>query len=177
MYNKLKRKTKSDYFTNKLELYKHDMKCMWIVLKEAIGKQNDKTSIPLTFNIDNKLVSNKREIVNSFNNYFSEIGLSTSENVPRSPNSISDFLKRPCPHSMYLEQIEPDQIIEVVNKLKPKLSSGHDDIPTKLLKLSIDSILLPITHIVNRPLVQEYFPINLKLQKCCPFINHQTQMN
>ena len=70
MYNKLKRKTKSDYFTNKLELYKHDMKRMWTVLKEAIGKQNDKTSIPLTFNIDNKLVSNKHEIVNSFNNYF-----------------------------------------------------------------------------------------------------------
>ena len=35
------------------------MKRMWTVLKEAIGKQNDKTSIPLTFNIDNKLVSKK----------------------------------------------------------------------------------------------------------------------
>ena len=101
----MKRKTKSDYFTNKLELYQHDMKRMWTVLKEAIGKQNDKTSIPLTFNIDNKLVSNKREIVNSFNTYFSKIRLSTSENVPRSPNNISAFFKWPCPHSMYLEQI------------------------------------------------------------------------
>ena len=167
-YNKLKRKTKSDYFTNKLELYKHDMKRMWTVLKEAIGKQNDKTSIPLTFIIDNKLVSNKHEIVNSFNNYFSKIGLSTSENVPRSQNRISDFLKRPCPHSMYLEQIEPDQIIEVVNKLKPKLSSGHDDIPTKLLKLSIDSILLPITHIVNRSFSTGIFPNQLKVAKVLP---------
>ena len=35
----------------------------------------------LTFNIDNKLVSNKREIVNYFNNYLSKIGLSTSDNM------------------------------------------------------------------------------------------------
>ena len=28
----------------------------------------------------------------------------------------------------------------MVNKLKPKLSSGHDDIPTNLLKLSIDGM-------------------------------------
>ena len=33
MYNTLKRKTKSDYFFNKLEPYKHDMKRMWNVLK------------------------------------------------------------------------------------------------------------------------------------------------
>ena len=66
---------------------------------------------------------------------------------------------------MYLEQIEPDQIIEVVNKLKPKLCSGHDDIPTKLLKLSIDSILLPITHIVNRSFSTGIFPNQLKIAK------------
>ena len=37
---------------------------------------------------------------------------------------------------MYLEKIEPAQIIDVVNKLEPKLSSGHYAISTKLLKLS-----------------------------------------
>ena len=69
---------------------------------------------------------------------------------------------------MYLEQIEPNQIIEVVNKLKPKLSSGHDDIPSKLLKLSIDSILLPITHIVNRSFCTGIFPNQLKVAKVLP---------
>ena len=56
------------------------------------------------------------------------------------------IFKRVIYQSMNLEQIEPAQLIEVANKLKPKLSSGHGAISTKLLKLSIDndSILLPI---------------------------------
>ena len=37
----------------------------------------------------------------------------------------------------------------IANKLKSKLSHGHDDISTKLLKNTITNILQPITHIIN----------------------------
>ena len=69
---------------------------------------------------------------------------------------------------MYLEQIEPAKIIDVVNKLKPKLSSGHYAIATKLLKLSIDIIFLPLTHIINISLSTGIFPNQLKVAKVLP---------
>ena len=56
----------------------------------------------------------------------------------------------------------------MVNKLKPKLNNKHDDIPHKLLKLPIDSILLPITRIVNRSFSTGIFPNQLKVAKVLP---------
>ena len=53
---------------------------------------------------------------------------------------------------MFLEPIEPHHIIEVVNKLNPKMSFGHDGFSANILKESIHAILLPITHIINTSL-------------------------
>ena len=46
------------------------MKNTWSVLKQAIGKQNDKSNQPQTFKIDNKYISGETEITNSFNKYY-----------------------------------------------------------------------------------------------------------
>ena len=62
---------------------------------------------------------------------------------------------------MFLEPIETIHIIEATNKLKPKLSTGHDDISTKLLKETIDNIKLPITHIINISFSTGIFPDKL----------------
>ena len=50
---------------------------------------------------------------------------------------------------MFLEPVEPFQVADVVNKLKPKMSCGPDEIATKIIKESINSILIPITHIMQ----------------------------
>ena len=46
----------------------------------------------------------------------------------------ADYLKTPQIKSIFLETIEPYQVIEITNKLKPKLSTGYDEISSKLLK-------------------------------------------
>ena len=45
---------------------------------------------------------------------------------------------------MFLEPVCEVQIIEIVNKFKPKMSSGHDEIPTKIMKHSILGIIQPL---------------------------------
>jgi len=51
--------------------------------KQAISKQNDKSNWPQTFKMDNKYIPGETEITNSFKKYFSKIGKTTSENVPK----------------------------------------------------------------------------------------------
>jgi len=51
---------------------------------------------------------------------------------------------------MFREPVESSQFIDATNKLKPKCSSGHDDISTKLLKKTITLIHQPIIHIANQ---------------------------
>ena len=69
---------------------------------------------------------------------------------------------------MYIEPVEPYQVIEVVKKLKPKNSSGHDEISTKLVKNTISNIILPLTHIINISLQNGIVPDQLKIAKVIP---------
>ena len=113
-------------------------------------------------------ISDKLEIANAFNKYFSKIGATTAQNVPQTNTKYGDYLNEPNLNSIFLEPIESTQIINIVNKLKPKLSSGHDEISTKLLKSTIQNIIHPITHIINRSLLTGIFPDKLKIAKVVP---------
>ncbi len=66
IFNLLKRNMKTLYFKTALEEYKHDSKKCWTLLKQAIGKLNDKSSYPQTFNINNNPVTDKRDIFFSY---------------------------------------------------------------------------------------------------------------
>ena len=66
------------YYKSTLEEFKNDTKKCWTVLKQAIGKINDKSGYPLIFNINNTKISDQNKIAEGFNNFFSVIGLHTS---------------------------------------------------------------------------------------------------
>ena len=150
-FNQLKKIIKRNYFKRMLDMNKHNMKKTWQILNKAIGKQSDKSSFQQSFKIDNKNISNKKQIAESFNTYFATIGASTSQNVPKSKIYYTDYLANSVCNSMYMyfESIDPSVVIDVVKKLKPKTSSGHDEISTKLVKESIVTIIQPLTHIIN----------------------------
>jgi len=158
-----------NYFPTMIEQNKNNIKQTWSVLKRAIGNNNDTSSITQSFNINNVNITDKTEIAEAFNNYFSKIGEATSQSVPKSKRFYyNDFLKNPLTNSLFLEAIGTRRVIEVANKLKPKLSTGHDDISTKLLKETIHNIKLPITHIINRLFGTGTCPNKLKIPKLIP---------
>ena len=69
---------------------------------------------------------------------------------------------------IYLESIDPLLVIDVVKKLKPKTSSWHDEIFTKLVKESIVNIIQPLTHIINLSLNTGIAPDQFKIAKVIP---------
>ena len=166
---------KTNYYRDKLELNKNNMKQTWSTLKEAIGKQNNKLNFPKSFNIDNKNVSNRSEIAEQFNKYFSKIGASTANNVPKTSKKYTDYIQNPSLNSMLLEQIDQHHIIDAANKLKPKTSSGHDDISTKIMNETIQNIILPITHIINRSFASGILPDQMKRAKVIPIYKSSSQ--
>ncbi len=167
-YNRLRREMKKLYYKKILEVNKNNMKNTWKILKDVIGKTNNKSNFPQSFLIDESNVSNKHQIANSFNKYFSSIGKKTSQNVPNANKSFSQYLKNPSLNSIFIEPVDSQYILEVVNKFKPKTSYGHDEIPTKLVKNTITDILDPITHIVNLSLTTGIVPSQLKQAKVVP---------
>ena len=167
-YNKLKRAMKINYYKTTIEANKHCIKSTWKTINQAIGKPNSKTSISQYFTINNNNISDRSEIAKEFNNYFSNIGRQTSQKVPISNKRYTSYLTRPSLNSMYLEPIQETDIINIVNKLKPKTSSGQDEISTKLTKLVINNIISPLTYLINKSLESGIVPQKLKIAKVIP---------
>ena len=81
---------------------------------------------------------------------------------------FTDYLPNPIRHSMLLEPVTPLLFKNRTAKLKPKYSSGHDEISTKLLKETINNISVPITDIINKSFRTGVVPHQMKIAKVVP---------
>jgi len=57
---------------------------------------------------------------------------------------------------------------KIIHSIKCKESSGYDDIPSKILKISAPYVLSPLTFIFNRILTTGVFPERLKFSEVKP---------
>ena len=62
---------------------------------------------------------------------------------------------------MFLDPTTPVELWQTTTKLKRKTTQGHDQISTNLMKESIDYILFPLTHIINKSLTSGIVPISI----------------
>ena len=131
------------------------------------------------FCVNNETISDQRTIAKAFNNLFANIGKNTTDNVPPTPIPFTDYLNTPFPSSMYVDPVSPHEVLEIVTKLKPKTSFGHDLIPMKVVTNYIINILPVLTHISNKSLLSGTFPSKLKLAKVVPVYKSSdcTQLN
>ena len=169
LYTRLLRITKKIYFNEKLECAKGNMKQMWSTLRNALNINTIKEKLPDYFNIENNKITDKQTIANNFNTYFSNIGKDISNNVPISEFDYSHYMKTPThKHNMFLDPVNPLDIIETTSKLKAKTSQGHDQISCKLMKDTIAHIALPLSHIINQSLSTGTVPKQMKIAKVIP---------
>ena len=80
------RLAKKTYFTNQLTLYKHDK-----ILKQAMNFSKNKSDITKIMSNSN-IVEDPRNIANTFNDYFSSIGVNLAENIPPSTTHFSEYM-------------------------------------------------------------------------------------
>ena len=65
---------KISYFHNAFDENKHDIKKTRSIMRQAIGKINNKSSYPPSFRLNETLVTDRTQVAEGFNNYFSKIG-------------------------------------------------------------------------------------------------------
>ena len=77
-------------------------------------------------------------------------------------------MPRTWTNSMFIEPALAFYILLIANKLKPKSSYGHDDISIKLLTQTLDNIIQPVTHIINRSFDTGIVPNEMKMVNVIP---------
>ena len=71
-------------------------------------------------------------------------------------------------NTFFLDPIDPRDVIDLSKKLKPKSSTGFDNISTKLVKETIELTANPLSHIFNLSLSTGIFPDDMKIAKVIP---------
>ena len=166
--NKSIRRAKKFYYSSQLNLAKKDPKKTWDVLNNILNR-NTNVSQSNLFNIDGVSISNKKEIANYFNSYFTEIGSKSAPLIaPGRQNDFKTFLTRTINTKFNFSNVLEAEIQEIIENMPKKNSCGFDYLSSSLLKKLSPLLIKSITLIVNQSLNTGVFPDHLKKAKVIP---------
>ena len=69
-----------------------------------------------------------------------------------------------------LAAVYPDTVKNIILNLKNSKACGVDNIDTFALKLMVNEVVPPITHIINLSIQQSRFPSQYKIAKVIPLL-------
>ena len=169
-YKKVVKLAKSLHWQNKFEQSKHDIKLTWTNINTMLNRKNNKSSFPDYFTHNNTTFHTPDIIAEEFNNFYVNIGPDLANKIPVHNKNALDFMPHyDIPNTFFLSPTTPQEVISILGRMKPKCSTGLDDISPKLLKHTAPSIAKPLSHIINLSFQYGSVPTNMKKAKVLPF--------
>ena len=167
---KLLNKAEKDYYSKKLHDCHGDQKRSWKIINSLLNKNNEKSPPSYEFNCENIIISDCKLIADKFNNYFVNIGKTLAEKIQPSKKTYKEYMcNLPSNiNSCGFDLTSNFEIINVTKNLKNCDSSGFDEIPTKVIKATIECIAEPLAAIINLAISSGIFPEKMKIAKVCP---------
>ena len=162
---------KNHYYSTQFQKNKGDGKKTWETLDNVLHRKTSKSS-PDAIQINDKLSTDKTEMADSFNTYFSTICATSEIDNPNNVPSHEVYLNNPTEAEFNFEHIDNVTVLHYINKLKPSHSCGHDNISSNVLKIIAMEVSPCLTLIINQVLSTGQFPKNLKTAKVIPI--HKT---
>ena len=166
-YDKVIRAAKKLYFKQSFEQNKNNLRKTWDILREAIRKKNDKTSLINEISSDGLMFSKSTDIANKFNEYFTNVAENITNNLNTSDRECTFYLTESNSNFVF-EHINSYDLVKVVSSLESKASQDMFGVSNNLIKKVIDDIALPLTHIFNLSLQSGIIPDELKIAKVIP---------
>ena len=150
-YDNALKNARSEFYANKVLTSDNKTKTMWSICNELRGR----TSIALECQIK----GNSTDVAESYNKFLIDIVANLTKNIKNLPFTYN-ITENNC--SLFLKPFCSQELILISQKLKNKLSSGEDEIPTNIVKLSMTKISNILCYILNNSLKFGIFPQQLK---------------
>ena len=168
--NKLIKEAKCNYYSKEFDKYKSDMKKTWQTINSIMNRNRKVNNFPKYIDTPNGKVSDKQEMANKLNEYFTNIGQNLANSIPSSNKVSNDYLKTRILTAFSFDWVTPNEVTKIVNGYKPKTSKGNDGISMKLFKSIFPSLVNAITLLINQSLTTSIFPNKLKIAKIMPLL-------
>ena len=163
-------KSRNDYYTNRINGNKGNMKNTWKILKHAIGIENKDSTVEI-LNSEGQQNSNTCEIVEAFNEHFvNKVGKRLVNEISQSACSPTANIDKANTRFEFME-ISASNIVKVIKKLISGKAMGLDGIPNKALKDSAELIASSLSDLFNFSIRTKTYPDDYKVAKVTPFLN------
>ena len=110
--------SKQKYYFDTFSAQKNDMKKTWGTIDETLNRKKNLTDFPEEFLYKEKTITDLKDIANSFNEYFSNIGPSLSGN----DMTYNDYLTNPVHSRFSFSPVSEKETLNIICKLKNKKS-------------------------------------------------------
>lgn len=159
------RVAKKNYLKSRLNENAGNSKKMWEVINGVPGR-NDSNNVTC-FAHESKIITDKNEIANTFNNYFCRVLTELIEGIQQAQTSFETYLPDPVVHSFRLKPTTLTEVKDVISNLKVA-SPGHDDVDVAVVKGCVDEVSPYLVHIINKSFSSGIFPNRLKIARVTP---------
>ena len=170
-YKTFKNKLNHLIINHKLAASKNDIKTTWKILNEVLNKRKSKLTYPSCFKSNGELFSDPTSIAIiaiSFSKYFSNSSPNLAARISPSTANFRDFLSQTTQTPLELQPLAADELKAIVHSFNSYTASEVHNNPMRIIKLSIDIIVEPLTEIIDVSLVSGCFPDTLKIAKVLP---------
>jgi hypothetical protein len=156
---KVIKEPKKQFYDRLIAKSDNKTKTTWNIIKNETGRMCPIEQVPCTLEIMEKL-KDQKTVANAFNNFF----LTSSEKLNRYKSEKRDaisFLNDSFPGNFPTINIIPiteAEIKGIISSLKPKNSSGYDEITSKIIKSYASLISIPLSYIYYYSLHIGIFP-------------------
>ena len=126
----------------------------WKILNTILGSINEHVNISLI--VGDNMIDDDEQIANLFNQKFQ---LTSSNNQC---DTIFNLNEKESSDSMYFDAVSYEEIEKIILELDPGKASGSDMIPAKIIMELKDFLVLPLTCLINKIIMEAAYPDSLK---------------
>ena len=163
------RKARRNYFSNKLNENRSNPRAFWNILCSVLPSKSNRSVINKLV-VNDKELTNKKDIANSLNEYFTTIASTLLGNRPSSDTElypIEQPIINPTSTFKFQSLCEAD-VFYALQTMDSFKATGADNIPAKVLKIAAPYISKVVTNIFNASYMSGKFPSIWKVAKVTP---------
>lgn len=158
------------YYRNKFLETSGNIKGTWAVINNILHRHKNNDINQDEFLHNNQTLKDPSLIANTFNDFFSTIGMKINTDIGNSNNSHIDYLNALNKNfSLFqLNEISREDLISLIKNLKNSSSSSFDNINPVVVKNCPEEFATPLLYLYNKSLKDGIFPTELKVAKVVP---------
>ena len=169
-------KAKKNYYKKYFQQHQHDSKKVWKGISNLINKNKKSDSEDIYLTDDGKTYTDQKEVAQKFNKFYTTVASKLVAKLGEGNNVYQDYLKNPNKHSIFMNEIEPDEVRDILQKLDITKSSDIFNVSPRLVKTCATQISNNLTKLFNTSLAQGKFPSKLKTTKVIPIFKADSKM-